>query len=142
MIYLGLGSNSGDRHKNIRRSLQLLEQQGLRISRLAPLLETPAVLPDKAPEPWNYPFLNVVAEVDTEISLEQLRDGINAIYQELGRPDNLPSAAPRSIDIDILLWHQEIINNNHFTIPHPKLHQCAYHLSSLLHLNPDNLLRL
>jgi 2-amino-4-hydroxy-6-hydroxymethyldihydropteridine diphosphokinase/dihydropteroate synthase len=137
LIYLGLGSNEGDRHDNIRRALQRLQQQGVHIDRLAPLLETPAVLPAQAPEPWNYPYLNIVAECRTRLTPAQLQSIIGAIDRELGRADNLPAAAPHPIAIDILLWHDQIIARDGLNIPYPLLHKRAWYLSSLLHLQPD-----
>lgn len=137
MIYLGLGSNDGERYDNICRALHSLRRQGVHIERLSPLLETPAQLPAQSPEPWNYPYFNLVAECRTELTVAQLQALIVGIYSEFGRAGDLARAAPRSIDIDILLWHDEIIHRDSLSIPYPQLQQRAFYLSSLLHLNPD-----
>ena len=57
--YLGLGSNLGDRRTNLEQALKLLEQRALRVERVSPVVESPALLPAGAPPEWNRPYLNL-----------------------------------------------------------------------------------
>ena len=60
-VYLGLGSNLGDRRDHLARALERLAAHGVRVVRVSPVVESPAMLPDDAPADWNRPFLNLVA---------------------------------------------------------------------------------
>ena len=64
MIYLGLGSNQGDRQENLSTALRELQDRGFTVSRVSPVVETPAMLPDNADPEWSQPFLNCVVEGD------------------------------------------------------------------------------
>ena len=65
-IYLGLGSNLGDRRDNLARALRALAAHGFDVVRVSPVVESPAMLPDDAPADWNRPFLNLVAHCRTD----------------------------------------------------------------------------
>jgi 2-amino-4-hydroxy-6-hydroxymethyldihydropteridine diphosphokinase len=96
--YLSLGSNLGDRAANLRVALRHLESYKLRIVRLSSLLETEPV--DFKDQPR---FLNLVAEIDTELFPLQLLGLIERIEKAMGRKREIPKG-PRTIDIDILLY--------------------------------------
>lgn len=132
-IYLGLGSNVGDRGDNLRRAIELLTSKGLRISRISPVVESPALLPDGAPAQWNRPYLNLAVQCDAPCTPEQLRTWIADIQTTLGRTD-ASHWAPRPMDIDILLWHGDTISTDTLTIPHPELHKRAFVLTPLVAL--------
>jgi 2-amino-4-hydroxy-6-hydroxymethyldihydropteridine diphosphokinase/dihydropteroate synthase len=134
-IYLGLGSNVGDRRENLRRSIAMLQAKGLRVTRISPVVESPALLPKDAPSAWNLPFLNLVIECEAECSPHQLRDWITEIQGALGRND-ASHWSPRPIDIDILLWGREKIATPELTIPHPQLHRRGFVLTPLIALRP------
>jgi 2-amino-4-hydroxy-6-hydroxymethyldihydropteridine diphosphokinase/dihydropteroate synthase len=134
-IYLGLGSNVGDRRENLRHSIGLLQEKGLHITQISPLVESPALLPKAAPAAWNLPFLNLVIECEAECSPQQLRAWIREIQGRLGRID-ASHWSPRPIDIDILLWGRETIATPELTIPHPQLHRRGFVLTPLLALQP------
>ena len=134
-IFLGLGSNVGDRCDNLRRSIELLQQKGLRILRISPLVESPALLPKLAPAAWNQPFLNLAVVCDVGCSPRQLRDWITEIQNQLGRTDT-SHWSPRPIDIDILLWGRDSIDNADLTIPHPQVHKRGFVLTPLVALQP------
>jgi 2-amino-4-hydroxy-6-hydroxymethyldihydropteridine diphosphokinase/dihydropteroate synthase len=134
-VYLGLGSNLGDRRANIARALDALARDGMRVLRISPVVESPAMLPDDAPADWNRPFLNVVTECDAQDAPDALLDRLKAIEFELGRGAH-ERWAPRSIDLDILLWGNERISTERLTVPHPGIAERAFVLTPLVSLAP------
>ncbi|HPE59827.1 MAG TPA: dihydropteroate synthase [Thiolinea sp.] len=136
-LFLGLGSNLGDRRANLSRAIRLLEQKGLTVLRISPVVESPALLPEGAPADWNLPYLNLVLEAQTPAcDPEQLRRWIIEIQNGMGR-SNASRWAPRPMDIDILLWDQAIIQTDTLTIPHLGLLKRGFVLSPLLALEPQ-----
>ena len=75
-IYLGLGSNLGDRRSNLSRALTQLETKELRVTRISPVIESAAQLPENCPAEWDQPFLNLAAECETEAAPETVRSWI------------------------------------------------------------------
>jgi 2-amino-4-hydroxy-6-hydroxymethyldihydropteridine diphosphokinase/dihydropteroate synthase len=134
-VYLGLGSNLGDRRANLSRALTELANVGVRLLRVSPVVESPAMLTDEAPADWNRPYLNVVAECDTDETPNALLERLNAIERELGRGDH-ERWAPRTIDLDILLWGDERIATERLTVPHPGITERAFVLTPLAALIP------
>ncbi len=134
-IYLGLGSNLGDRRQNLARALARLSAHGVRVVRVSPVVESPAMLPDDAPTEWNLPFLNLVAHCRTEDSPAQVLDGLKAIERELGREDH-GRWAPRPIDLDLLLYGRETLATERLRVPHPGLADRAFVLTPLAALEP------
>ena len=135
LIYLGLGTNLGDRAGNLSRALELLSMKHLRIRRISPVVESPALLPDNAPADWNLPFLNLVAECETETRPETFYSRIDEIETALGRK-SAARWSPRPIDIDVLLWGREQIQTEHLNIPHPRMQERSFVLSPLIALEP------
>jgi 2-amino-4-hydroxy-6-hydroxymethyldihydropteridine diphosphokinase len=126
-VYLGLGSNLGDREKNIAQALELLGKVG-RVVALSPLYET---------EPVGLtgpPFLNGVCQYLTELGPEGLLSFIKGIESRLGRKPRLFS---RPIDIDILIYGDLVVNSEALTIPHPRLAERAFVLVPLAELAPE-----
>ena len=134
-VYLGLGSNLGDRRANIAHALESLARGGHPVLRVSPVVESPAMLPDDAPADWNRPFLNIVAECEAQGSPEELLDRLKQIELELGRGEHA-RWAPRTIDLDILLWGSERIATERLTVPHPGLIERAFVLTPLAALAP------
>ena len=113
-VFLGLGSNLGDRLQNINLAVDLLAEYGVITSRISSIWET-------VPVPFDQPlFLNACIEVLTFLSPEKLLDIAKDIEHVVGRR---PSKhwAPRPIDIDILLYGNEIVRGKRLTIPHSHL---------------------
>ncbi len=137
MIYLGLGSNLGDRRDSLARGLAALSGAGVEVLRVSPVVESPALLPDRAPAEWNRPFLNLVAECRTDESTTAVLQRIKQIERNLGRVEGGDRWAPRPIDIDILLWGRERIATERLRIPHPGLQQRAFVLTPLIALSPS-----
>ena len=134
-VYLGLGSNLGDRRLHLSRAIDALEAKGLAIARVSPVVESPALLPDSAPSDWNLPFLNLAVEGIARCSPGQLRLRIDEIQQSFGRHEG-SHWSPRPIDVDILLWGRERIETERLTIPHRDLTRRAFVLAPLVALQP------
>ena len=134
-IYLGLGSNLGDRHANLARAIELLAQRPLRVERVSPVVESPALLPDGAPPEWNRPYLNLAVACESEASPQTLREWSKEIEQRLGRSPG-KHWAPRPMDIDILLWGDDQWLDETLTIPHPGLRERNFVLTPMVALEP------
>jgi 2-amino-4-hydroxy-6-hydroxymethyldihydropteridine diphosphokinase len=124
--YIGLGANLGDREAAIRRAAELL---GAR--RLSTIRET---------EPWGPveqpPFLNAVAEVETELRPRELLEQLLEIEGELGRIRYAARWGPRLVDLDLLLYGEETVAEPGLTVPHPYLHERLFVLEPLAELAP------
>jgi GTP cyclohydrolase-4 len=124
IAYLGLGSNLGDRKYNLARALELLMNY-LVVEQVSSVYETEPVGYKEQPL-----FLNVVCRISTELSPEKLLRLAKKIEAELGRTPSFPNA-PRPIDIDILSYGDEVINDKELTVPHPRLAERAFVLVPL-----------
>ena len=134
-VYLGLGSNVGDRRGHLARAVQALEAAGLTRLRVSPVVETPAVLPGQAPSDWNQPFLNLVVEAEAGGTPAALKRATKAMERQFGaEPES--RWAPRALDIDLLLWGKEQHDGDGLRIPHPHMHERAFVLAPLAHLRP------
>jgi 2-amino-4-hydroxy-6-hydroxymethyldihydropteridine diphosphokinase len=124
--YVGLGANLGDREAAI---LDAAERLGA--VRLSTIRET---------EPWGYvdqpPFLNAVAEVDTDLSPRELLDRLLGIERSLGRLRLGPRWGPRTIDLDLLLYGDAVVDEPGLVVPHPRLHERLFVLEPLNELDP------
>ena len=130
MVYLSLGSNVGDREANLRAALARLEAAGVRVVRRSSTYETE---PQDAPgQPW---FLNLVAEAETGLLPQELLLRIGEIEAGLGRRRTQPKG-PRTIDIDILLYGDAVIETPELEIPHPRMAQRRFVLEPLAELAP------
>ena len=139
-IYLGLGSNLGDRKENIEQAITYLQRRGFELGRISPLVETPAMLPGGAEPSWNKPFLNCVVTGVAPWTPKQGLQIVKEIEAELGRDlDQSVSKrwSPRTMDIDILIWHDQIVRSESLTIPHYGIAERPFVLTPLLHLQPD-----
>jgi 2-amino-4-hydroxy-6-hydroxymethyldihydropteridine diphosphokinase / dihydropteroate synthase len=134
-VYLGLGSNLGCRRDHLARALERLAAHGVRVARVSPVVESPAMLPDDAPVDWNRPFLNLVAHGRTNASPADVLDGLKSIERELGRVDR-GRWAPRPIDLDLLLYGSETLATDRLRVPHPGISQRAFVLTPLAALEP------
>jgi 2-amino-4-hydroxy-6-hydroxymethyldihydropteridine diphosphokinase/dihydropteroate synthase len=134
-IYLGLGSNLGARRKHLRQALAALEIEGIRVERVSPVVESPALLPAAASPDWNMPFLNLVVRCQTELAPSELLAASKRIEAQQGRSD-ARRWAPRPIDIDILVYDGRAISTQELTIPHAGLHERPFWLAPLAALDP------
>lgn len=132
-IYLGFGSNLGDRYTFFERALALLKSEDFIILRISDLYET---------EPWGGAqgdeYLNAVIELERKGAAQDLLSVTQKIETQLGRSHE-SRYAPRTCDLDILLWGNNTINQPELIIPHPKLAQRRFVLRPLCDLIPDML---
>ncbi len=138
-IYLALGSNLGDRKQHLRQGIADLKAAGFQTTQVSPLYETPALLPEDAPNHWNLPFLNLVVEGNFAGAPEDLLCKIKEIEKNHGR-DDPQHWSPRPLDIDILLWGDLQLNSANLTIPHSQMLQRAFVLAPLAALTSGKLL--
>ena len=130
-VYLGLGSNIGDRANHLRRALEQLEAPDLRIVRTSPVYETEPV--EYTKQPW---FLNQVAEAQTELFPLQLLARTARVERELGRVRGI-AKGPRAIDIDVLFFGRALVRTAKLKIPHPGIAERRFVLIPLADLAPD-----
>lgn len=130
LAYLGLGTNLGDRQKNLKEAIKA-------ISLKMNVLQRSSVYETKA---WGYTnqpdFLNQVIEVNTDLTPLQLLNFVKRTETELGRVENF-RYGPRLIDIDILFYGTVIRNTTRVQIPHPRLHERAFVLVPMAEIEPD-----
>jgi 2-amino-4-hydroxy-6-hydroxymethyldihydropteridine diphosphokinase len=131
LVYLSLGSNLGDREQMLRLALERLAAPDLRILRVSSIRETEPV--DVLDQPR---FLNLVAEAETGLFPKQLLARTARIELELGRKRLRPKG-PRTIDIDILLYGDAVIDSPELTVPHPRMAERRFVLEPLAELAPD-----
>jgi 2-amino-4-hydroxy-6-hydroxymethyldihydropteridine diphosphokinase len=132
--YLGFGTNLGDRKKNLAQAVNSLnDRPDLAVLRTSGIYET---------EPWGLTdqpdFLNMVAEIETSISPDELLERVKKLEQSMGREDG-PRFGPRLIDIDILLLGDLVVEEPDLIIPHASLHLRAFVLVPLAELDADAL---
>lgn len=130
VVYLGLGSNLGDRSQNLARATDLLAQ-GVKIEKISSLYVTEPV--DYRDQPL---FLNAVYRVHTSLGPEELLGLAKRIEVALGRKPCFRNG-PRPIDIDILFYGDRIVNLPHLMIPHPRVHERAFVLVPLAEIAPN-----
>jgi 2-amino-4-hydroxy-6-hydroxymethyldihydropteridine diphosphokinase len=132
IAYLSLGSNVGDREAKLQDAQVRLCALG-RVVALSPFYETEPV--EYVQQPW---FLNCAAAIETNKTPEQLMSAILRIEEEMGRR-RVQKKGPRSMDIDILLFADTIMEAKDLTIPHPAMHQRRFVLEPLAEIAPQAL---
>lgn len=129
-IYLGLGSNLGNRQNNLDKALKLLSKNML-------LVKVSSVYDTEPFQTYDQPrFLNLVCQAHTNQTPIELLTFIKSIENKLGRAPNTHNA-PRQIDIDILFYGNKIIKTPELTIPHPRLTERAFVLIPLAEITPS-----
>lgn len=128
-VYLGLGSNMGDRQRNLDKALEFLSQR-LRMGKISSIYDTEPVGDASQPR-----YLNLVLQAYTRLEPMSLLALVKGIETKLGRVGK--SGAPRFIDIDILLYGDKVIETPELVIPHPKMTERAFVLVPLDEIAPD-----
>jgi 2-amino-4-hydroxy-6-hydroxymethyldihydropteridine diphosphokinase len=131
LAYLGLGSNLGDRAVHLGRARELIEAAGARILRASSVVET---------EPWGVTeqprFLNQVLEVEWEGSARALWEAMKNVLQLAGRTPTY-RWGPREIDVDLLLFGDQSIDEPDLQVPHPRMWEREFVTRPLAELRPD-----
>jgi len=130
LVYLGLGSNLGNRQDNLDRALDFLSQR-LRVGKISSVYDTEPL--DNINQPR---FLNLVCQAYTKLAPTELLTLAKGIESKLGRIFS-KSNAPRPIDIDILFYGEQVIETPELVIPHPRLAERAFVLIPLAEIAPD-----
>jgi 2-amino-4-hydroxy-6-hydroxymethyldihydropteridine diphosphokinase len=131
--YVGLGANLGDREATLRRAVDLLgAEPGVEVVAVSTLRET---------EPVGYldqpRFLNGAVAVETELEPGELLARLLAVEQELGRERTGPRYGPRTVDLDLLLYGDRVVDEPGLSVPHPRLAERPFALEPLAELDPE-----
>jgi 2-amino-4-hydroxy-6-hydroxymethyldihydropteridine diphosphokinase len=131
--FLSLGSNMGERHRNLEDAIIALERERIRIISRSAIYETEPQ--DVTSQPW---FLNTVVECESRYFPRQMLRVLQRIERELGRERaGAIRRGPRTIDIDILLLGKVIMDTPDLTIPHPRMFERRFVLQPLLEIAPE-----
>jgi 2-amino-4-hydroxy-6-hydroxymethyldihydropteridine diphosphokinase len=131
--YVGIGSNVGDRERMLWGAVHMLAfNPEVDVAAVSSVRETEPVGVVDQPR-----FLNAAAAVDTELSPRALLELLLSIERELGRTRDGPRFGPRTIDLDLLLYGEEVVDQPGLTVPHPRLHERRFALEPLAELDPD-----
>ncbi len=128
-VYLGLGSNVGDRLLNLNKAIELLSEK-IQILKKSKIYISKAVGYTDQPD-----FYNMVLYGKTDLSPEELFNFIKDVEKNVGRVYRF-HWGPREIDIDILFYNDLVYKSDKLNIPHPRLHERDFVLSPLIELNP------
>lgn len=129
-VYLGLGSNLGDRRANLAAAVARLGELG-EVSAVSSLYETEPMY--VADQPW---FLNCALALETELMPRQLHAALQRIEHDAGRRPSRPQG-PRLLDLDILFFGSSVIQTPQLTVPHAALHERRFVLEPLAEIAPD-----
>ncbi len=131
VVYLGIGSNLGDKQGNCLDALERLSTKGVSICKRSALYET---------QPWGVEdqpnFVNMAVEAETGMTPEELLRTLKEIEREMGRKVGTPWG-PRLIDLDVLLFDDRIVQSKDLIIPHPLLHKRDFVLIPLAEISPE-----
>ena len=130
MIYIGIGSNLGNRIKNITKAKYFLDLNGINITKSSSYYETLSWPDQNKPK-----FINIVVQSSTKVSPEKLLKVFKSIEKKLGRKKKSKNS-PRTCDIDIISYNQKILTGN-ITIPHKRMHKRNFVLIPLFELNKN-----
>jgi dihydroneopterin aldolase/2-amino-4-hydroxy-6-hydroxymethyldihydropteridine diphosphokinase len=130
--FIGIGSNLGDKEKNIEDAIRLISESGFtKIVKISSLYKTEPV--GYVKQDW---FVNAVIKVKTKLSPKELLDSLSEIEKDLGR-ERVKKWGPRIIDLDILFYDKLILNEEGVTIPHPHLHERNFVLKPFCKIEPE-----
>lgn len=131
IVYIALGSNLGDRACYIRSAVAALQEKDVSVLKRSTVIET-----DPVGGPAQNKFLNAVIKIETELSPGELLSMCQVIERQLGRVREVPKG-PRTIDLDILLYDQLVIDTPQLKIPHPRMFERAFVLEPLREIEPS-----
>jgi 2-amino-4-hydroxy-6-hydroxymethyldihydropteridine diphosphokinase len=126
--YVGLGANLGDREATMRCAIDLLGEDVVAVSTFR---ETDPVGYEDQPR-----FLNAAVALETALTPREVLDRLLAVERQLGRTRDGPRYGPRTIDLDLLLYGEEIVDEPGLRVPHPRLAERRFALEPLFELDP------
>jgi 2-amino-4-hydroxy-6-hydroxymethyldihydropteridine diphosphokinase len=133
-VFLGLGTNLGDREANLKRAIALIDKSIGTVTETSSVYET---------EPWGFEaeeqFLNMVLKIETDATPSELINKILDTETSLGRKRGEKRYSSRLIDIDILLYDNMIINEGDLKIPHPRMHERRFVMVPLCEIAPSEI---
>ncbi len=131
--YIGLGANLGDRAETLTRAIALLAER--------PAIEVVAVSSFRETDPVGYldqpRFLNAAVAIETSLAPHALLETLLEVERELGRVREGPRYGPRTVDLDLLLMDDLVLDEPGLELPHPRLHERAFALGPLAELDPE-----
>jgi 2-amino-4-hydroxy-6-hydroxymethyldihydropteridine diphosphokinase len=131
-VYVGLGANLGDREGTLRAAVDALAaEEGIEVAAVSTLRETEPFGVGEQP-----PFLNGAVALDTTLSARELLDLLLAVEQRFGRIRVSGEHGPRTLDLDLLVYGDEVIDEPGLAVPHPRLHERRFVLEPLAELAP------
>ena len=130
-VYIGIGSNLGNRKENSLKAIELLQSSGLSLKKQSSMYETKPWGIEEQPE-----FINMAVVLETELRPLELLSLLKNIEVKMGRQDTV-KWGPRLIDLDILLYDNETINEDGLKIPHPLMHERLFVLEPLSEIAGD-----
>ena len=131
--YVGLGANLGEREATLREAVErLAATPGVEVVAVSSLRETDPVGFTEQPR-----FLNGAVALETELPPRALLDALLAVERSLGRTREGPRYGPRTVDLDLLLYGDEQVDEPGLTVPHPHLHERRFALEPLAELDPE-----
>jgi len=128
-VFLSLGSNLGNRQANLDQALKLISER-MRMGKVSSIYDTEPIGLVNQPR-----FLNLACEVFTRLTPEGLLALLKGIELKMGRYSR--SGEPRTIDIDIVLFGDQVVNTPNLVVPHPKMHERSFVLIPLAEIAPD-----
>jgi 2-amino-4-hydroxy-6-hydroxymethyldihydropteridine diphosphokinase len=131
VIFLSLGSNIGDREKNLRAAIAALPELGVKLKKVSSIYETEPV--DLLEQPW---FLNCVVEGETTVPPAALLKKLRELERQMGSKKVVPRG-PRLIDLDILVYSEQTIDSPELQVPHPRMHLRRFVLAPLAEIAPE-----
>jgi 2-amino-4-hydroxy-6-hydroxymethyldihydropteridine diphosphokinase len=130
--FVGIGSNLGDREAHLSRAVELLSAEDrIVVVAVSEIRETAPV----GPVPQG-PFLNGAVRVETDLSPRELLERLLAVEERMGRVRG-ERFGPRTIDLDLLVYGDETVDESGLSVPHPRLHERRFALEPLAELAPD-----
>ena len=130
--YIGLGSNLGPREDTLRRAVELLDDEdGIEVGAVSTLRETDPVGFVDQPA-----FVNGAVAVDTSLSPRELLEALLRVERALGRVRGGERWGPRTVDLDLLVYGNRVVDQPGLRVPHPRLHERRFVLDPLVELDP------
>ena len=131
IAYVALGANLGDAEGSLRAVMRELSHlPGVRLLKASSLYRTAPIGLKNQPD-----FINAAVALDTELDSHALLHQLFGIEQRFGRQRSIPNA-PRTLDLDLLLYDDEVSDDSTLTLPHPRMHERAFVLAPLAEIAP------